>query len=221
MFRILGILILLAALVAGGLWFSAQSLPSWYDDSVDQQARAAEQLNQEISRSGAGNFLSGKLADVLSGRLRLNDAEFNALFVASLQADKDGRKLLAVSDAVNAKITEGGIELAAVINLDKVEKIDANARRGVEKVNRMFPFLNDSRVAVAIIGTPVARNGRLGIMDDFSLRVGAIPISNSSLRQLGADVERANRESLDLKYLLVNSVTLRNGEIELGVSPSF
>ena len=130
-------------------------------------------------------------------------------------------KLLAVSDAVNANITENGIELAAVINLDKVEKIDANARRGVEKVNRMFPFLNDSRVAVAIIGTPIARNGRLGIKDDFSLRVGAIPISNSSLRQLGADVERANRESLDLKYLSVNSVTLRNGEIELGVTPSF
>jgi hypothetical protein len=221
MFRILGILILLAALVAGGLWFSAQSLPSWYDDSVDQQTSAAEQLNQEISRSGAGNFLGGKLADVLSGRLRLNDAEFNALFLASLQADKDGRKLLAVSDAVNANITENGIELAAVINLDKVEKIDANARRGVEKANRMFPFLNDSRVAVAIIGTPIARNGRLGIKDDFSLRVGAIPISNSSLRQLGADVERANRESLDLKYLSVNSVTLRNGEIELGVTPSF
>ena len=91
MFRILGILILLAALVAGGLWFSAQSLPSWYDDSVDQQTSAAEQLNQEISRSGAGNFLGGKLADVLSGRLRLNDAEFNALFLASLQADKDGQ----------------------------------------------------------------------------------------------------------------------------------
>ncbi len=221
MLRFLGILFLLAIVVAGGIWYSAQSLPAWYDDNVDQQTRIIEQLDKEVARSGARGFLGGKLAEVLAGRLRLNDAEFNALVLASLQADPDGRKVLAVSDAVNASITPNGIELAAVINLDKVERIDPNARRAVEKVNRMFPFLDHSRVAVAIIGTPVARNGQLGIKDDFSLRVGAIPISNSSLRQLGANVERANHESLDLKYLRVKSVTLRSGELELGVTPSF
>jgi hypothetical protein len=221
MLRFIGVLLILVILGAGGLWLSAQSLPSWYEEGVDHQARTTEQLSTQISRSGAGQFLGGKLSDVLSGRLRLNDAEFNALFLTSLQANADGRKLLSVSDAVNASITRDGIELAAVINLDKVEKIDANARRAVEKVNRLFPFLDNERVAVAIIGTPVARNGQLGIKDDFSLRVGAIPISNSSLRQLGANVERANSESLDLRYLRVNSVSLNDGELELGVIPSF
>ncbi len=221
MLRFLGVVFIVLLLIAGGLWFSAQSLPNWFDEDTDQQARVTQDLSDQISRSGGREFLGNKLAEILSGRLSLNEAEFNALLLASLQADKDGRKLLAVSDGVNATINPNGIEVSAVINLDKLGEVDAKARDAVEKVNRLLPFLNDSRVAVALIGTPVARNGELGIKDDFSLRVGAIPISNSALRQLGAKVERANQESLDLKYLTVNSVALRSGELALGVTPRF
>ena len=219
--RFLFYFILLAGVIAGGVWYSAQSLPDWYEDGVDKNAQVANDLTKQIESTGVGGFLGGKLTQVLSGQLTLNETEFNALLIASLQADSDGRKLLAVSDAVNATITEHGIELGAVINLHKVEQVSPSARRSVEKVNRIFPFLDQSRVAVALHGTPVARDGRLGIKDNFSLKVGAIPISNDSLRQLGADVERANRESLNLRYLNVKSVALASGELRLGVSPRF
>ena len=219
MFRFLFIILVLAVAIGAGLWYQAQSLPSWYDEDVGSNSKITTDLSKQIRAGGAASFLSGKLSQVLSGRLSLNETEFNALLLASLQADEDGRKLLAVSDAINATITDSGIELGAVINLNKVEKISASARRNVENVNKIFPFLDQSRVAVALIATPVARNGRLGIKDDFSMRVGAIPISNDSLRQLGADVERANYESLDLKYLSVNSITLNDGELLLGVTP--
>ncbi|MEO0368029.1 MAG: hypothetical protein AAF197_04495 [Pseudomonadota bacterium] len=218
MFKFFVILLLLVILVAGGIWFSAQSLPGWYEED-EPAVSASERLSQQVQQQGVGGFLGSKLSQILGGKLVLNETEFNALLMASLRADKDGQKLLAVSDAVNATIHPTGIEIGAVINLNKVEKIDARARETVEKVNQIFPFLNKSRVAVALIGMPVARNGELGVKDDFSVKVGAIPISNDSLRQLGANVERANYESLDLKYLRVKSVSLRDGEIELSVTP--
>lgn len=219
MLRFLFFALLFIALAGGGIWYYAQSLPSWYEEGVDSSAKVSSDLSAQIKQSGGGNFLAGKLTQIFTGELTLNETEFNALLLASLQADEDGRKLIAVSDAIHATITENGLELGAVINLNKVEKISASARRNVEKVNKIFPFLDQSRVAVALIGTPVARNGQLGIKDDFSLRVGAIPISNDSLRQLGADVERANRESLNLRYLTVNAVQLAKGEMRLGVTP--
>ena len=83
----------------------------------------------------------------------------------------------------------------------------------------MFFFLNDNRMALSVYGTPVARGGLLGIKDDFHLKVGAIPITNNTLRQLGIDVERANQENLLLKLLRVKAVQLRQGEIRLSVRP--
>jgi len=141
--------------------------------------------------------------------------------LASLKTDENGQKLLAVSDAVKAFINEGELEISSIINLDKVEKIDPKARKAVEKFDRIFPFLNDSRVAVTLYGTPIARNGNIAIKDDFHIKVGAIPISNSSLRQLGAEVERANTTDLPIKYLSISDITLREGEIELAVLPRF
>lgn len=221
MFRILSIVIALALVVGAYAWYSAQSLPAWFDDSQSQEDKVAERLSEQIKGEGVGQFLGSKVGDILTGKLELSEAEFNALFLASLKLDEDGRKLLAVSDGVNAIMHHDHIELGAIINLDKVEEINPKARKAVEKVNRIFPFLKDSRVALTVFGTPVVRNGQIGIKDDFHIKVGAIPISNDSLRQLGAKVERANTSNLSLRYLTVNSVGLEPGKITLGVLPRF
>jgi hypothetical protein len=196
-------------------------LPSWFDDTQTQEEQLSEQLSEQIKREGVGSFLGSKVSDILGGKLELTETEFNVLFLASLKLDEDGRKLLAVSDAIKAIIHQDHIELGAVINLDKVEKVDPKARKAVEKVNRLFPFLNDSRVALTVYGTPVVRDGKIGIKDDFHIKVGAIPISNDSLRQLGAKVERANTSNLNLIYLSVNSLVMQDGKITLGVLPRF
>lgn len=219
MFRFLSVIVLLALLVAGFAWYSAQSLPNWYNGGDSEQDQIAEKLSEQIRRQGVQSFLGGKVGDIVNGRLSLDQTEFNGVFLASLKNTEDGRTLLSVSDAVKAILHDGEIELAAIINLDKVERISPKAREAVEKVNRIFPFLNDSRVAVTVYGTPVVRNGQLGIKDDFHIKVGAIPISNDALRQLGAKVERANTSNLKLRYLRVNSVTTRDGHIDLGVAP--
>lgn len=221
MLRFLAFLFLLAIAVAGYVWYSAQSLPKWYSQESSQQDQAAETLRQNIQQQGISQFLGNKVGQVLNGKVTFSEVEFNAIMLASLQSDEDGQKLLAVSDAVKAFINNDQLELSAIINLDKVEKIDPNARKAVEKLDRIFPFLKDSRVAVTVYGTPIVRNGNLAIKDDFHIKVGAIPISNSSLRQLGAKVERANTTDLPIKYLSISNITLIDGQVELAVLPRF
>ncbi|MFT6406661.1 MAG: hypothetical protein ACJAQ6_000071 [Arenicella sp.] len=221
MLRFFAFLLLLVIVVGGYVWYSAQSLPNWFNQQSSQQEQAAEALSKEIKRQGVSNFLGDKVAQVLNGSVTFSEAEFNAIMLASLESDEDGQKLLAVSDAVKAFIKKDQLVLSAIINLDKVEKIDPKARKAVEKLDRIFPFLNNSRVALTVYGTPIARNGNIAIKDDFHIKVGAIPISNSSLRQLGAKVERANSTDLPIKYLSISSITLNQGEIELAVLPRF
>ncbi len=221
MLRILAFLLLIIIAVAGYAWYSAQALPSWFNEETSQEDQAAEALSLKIKQQGVSKFLGNKVGQVLNGKVIFSEVEFNAIMLASLKADENGQKLLAVSDAVKAFINEGELEISSIINLDKVEKIDPKARKAVEKFDRIFPFLNDSRVAVTLYGTPIARNGNIAIKDDFHIKVGAIPISNSSLRQLGAEVERANTTDLPIKYLSISDITLREGEIELAVLPRF
>lgn len=221
MLRIMAVLIVVIAGAGGYFWYSAQSLPSWYNEQKTQEDQVVEELSEEIKRQGVAKFLGNKFADVMNGQVVFSEPEFNALLLASLKSDVDGQKLLAVSDAVKVTLHKDHIELGAIINLDKVEKVDPKAREGVEKVNKLFPFLDNSRVAVSVFGNPVARDGDVGIKDDFHIKVGVIPISNSSLKQLGAPIERANITNLTLKYLLVESVTLHDGKITLDVLPRF
>jgi hypothetical protein len=221
MLRFFAFLFLLAIAVAGYVWYSAQSLPKWYSQESSQQDQAVDALSKKIEKQGISKFLGNKVDQVLNGKVTFSEVEFNAIMLASLKADEDGQKLLAVSDAVKAFINNDQLELSAIINLDKVEKIDPKARKAVEKLDRIFPFLNDSRVALTVYGTPIVRNGNLAIKDDFHIKVGAIPISNSSLRQLGAKVERANTIDLPIKYLTINNITLVDGQVELAVLPRF
>ncbi|MFT6723251.1 MAG: hypothetical protein ACJARN_000100, partial [Arenicella sp.] len=208
MLRFSAFLLLLVIAVSGYIWYSAKSLPSWFNQGSSQQEHVAESLNQKIKQKGVAKFLGGKVSQVLNGKVTFSEVEFNAIMLASLQADEDGRQLLAVSDAVKAFINNDQLELNVIINLDKVEKIAPKARTAVEKLDRIFPFLKDSRVAVTVYGTPIVRNGNIAIKDDFHIKVGAIPISNSALRQLGAKVERANTTDLPLKYLSISKITL-------------
>jgi len=221
MFRLISIVILLALGAAAYGWYSAQALPDWYSDAEPQENYVANQLSTQIKNQGVANFLGDKFADVMRGKVVFSEAEFNAILLASLKSDVGGRQLLAVSDGVKAILHDDEIEISAIINLDKVEKIDAKAREAVEKVSRVFPFLSGSRVGVSVFGEPVARNGQLGFKDNFSAKIGVIPISNDALRKLGVDVAKAKNENLNLKFLSVKSVDLSDSTISLGVVPRF
>lgn len=221
MLRIIVIILLLALLAAGYAWYSMQSLPSWFDESVDQDQQRQEELVRRIKDQGVGQFLGDKVADVLNGQVVFSEAEFNAIFMASLEKSEDGQKLLEVSDAVKAFLREDNVELTAIINLDKVEAVNPDARKAVERFDRIFPFLHDHRVALTVYGTPVVRDGSLGIKDDFHIKVGALPFSNDTLRGLGVDVERANTTNLPLRYLSIKSMQLQHERVTFGVLPRF
>lgn len=246
MIRIFVILVVALISVAAYAWYGSQTLPDWYQPTPAQtqdqqavlgaasdgsnelaehagaaQAHAIEQLTRTINEQGIGQFLGNKFAGVMRGELALSETEFNALMVASLQADPDGRRLLSVSDAVNARLRPDELELGVILDLNKVAQMDARARDAVAKVRDALPFLDRSKMAIAVTGQPVARNGEIGFSDDFTITIGSIPLSSALLEQLGVPVHKARSASLELRYLRVNSLQLSEQAIDLGVTPRF
>ncbi|MBX2849057.1 MAG: hypothetical protein KTR16_12100 [Acidiferrobacterales bacterium] len=221
MIRILLVLLTLVALSLCVAWYSSQTLPSWYQSDVSQQEKLVTELSEKINSQGVGEFLGNKLADIVSGQLVLSEVEFNALLLSSLQSSQDGRRVLAVSDAVKAQLNDGNVEVGAVIDLHKVAQTSEEAREAVENLNKALPLLDRSKIFLSVSGQPIARNGEISFDEDFSVKIGAIPISSKLLAQLGVPVHKASESSLPLKYLLVKSIALTKGEVVLEVRPSF
>lgn len=217
------ILLLLVVVVAaiGIAWYSAQTLPSWYQQQGSKQTQTVERLVNKINREGVGSFLGDKFADVMNGQLVLSEVEFNALLLSSLQSNRDGRRVLEVSDAVNAQIRNGELEVGVVIDLNKVAAINNKTRKTVEDVVKALPLLDQSKVFMSVTGLPIARNGNIAFDSDFSINIGSIPVSSSLLAKLGVPIHKTTETSFPLKYVAVKSITLVDDEIVLGVFPKF
>lgn len=213
------ILILIIISLSVGAWYSMQSLPYWADNERSNTQATIEGLSANIREKGIRQFLSNKAHGILKGVVNFDELEFNAILLASLQGDKNGRKLLSVSDSIRAFLKEDRLHITAIINLKKLQRVEPKSRKAIEKFNRLFPFLNKSRMAVTVYATPIARKKQLAIKDDFYIKVGAIPISNESLKALGVNVERVNFTELPIKYLSIKSVKLAPNLITLDVSP--
>ena len=212
-------LLFLVLLVVGLGWFAMQSLPAWYQ--ADQPNHQALQLSEQIEREGVVRFLASRSADVMRGELQLNQTEFNALLLASLKSSRNGRRILRVSDAVNANLTEQGIEFGLVIDLQKAARQDAKSRRAIDKIQRILPLLDDSQLYLSFTGKPIARNGEIAFADDISMQIGSLPLSRSLLETFGVSGQRVDEMSLPLRYLKVSSVQTGEDRITLGVQPRF
>ena len=221
MFKFLLFLILIVGGVLAFLWFGSQSLPGWYEEESTTNQKQVAALVNKIEREGTAQFLGDKFADVMRGKVVLDEDEFNALLLASLARHKDGRRLLQVSDVVRADLRAGEIELAAIIDLEKVQEIEPKARKTLREVRDYLPFALDEKVFVAITAEPVARNGGVGVSENISLQIGAVPISATFLRRAGVPIDRLKREFVPLRNLNIQDIQTRDGELELRVLPKF
>ena len=219
--RIIFLFFLIIVVVFGAAWYSSQSLPSWYQQDVSQQEKLVEDLAQQINSKGIGEFLSSKIVDVMKGQLVLSEVEFNALLISGLQSSDDGRRVMAVSDAIKAQLGDGDVEIGAVIDLEKVAQMNDDTRQAVENLSKALPLLNQSKIFLSVTGQPFAHNGEIRFGEDFSVKIGAMPISSKLLAQLGVPVHKASESSLPLKYMSVKSIALRKGEVLLEVQPKF
>lgn len=221
MLRILLIIILLLSGLAAYLWFSVQSLPDWYAENDNKQQQNIERLSQAIERQGVAHFLGDKFADVLRGDVVFSEDEFNALVLSSLRNHTDGQRLLAVSEAVHTDLTNGEIEFGAVINMAALARAEPKAKQAFERAMQVLPLKADDEIFVAIVGTPIARNGNLALADDVRVRIGSIEISNGVLSRLGVPVHKLNQEDLPLQRLRLSSITPLDGEIRIVATPRF
>jgi len=149
--------------------------------------------------------------------LSLNNDEFSDLLIRSFAQDKNGALLLSVSESISVQVLPHQITLSAIINLNKVEKIDPDARKNIEKINGFLLFLDRENLAITVHGQPVLRNGLIGIRDTFSIELGPLPVSNNTLRQLGVPVQKANVTNLKLDGMTVKSIRLTEGLVTLKV----
>jgi len=163
-------------------------------------------------------YTSSEYSNEINFNTQLSEAEFNELFLASLQNDKNGQLLLSVSDSLSVQLHPTHVEFSAVINLDKVEKISPEARASVEKFDSFFLFLDKNQLNLKVFAEPVSRNGLVGVKENFSIQLGPIPLSNDTLRQLGLDVAQANNTNLRLTNLDVHAIELLQGEVNLSTS---
>ncbi len=221
MFRLILFLLLLVVAGATYVFFSTKSLPDWYQPESTNRDEAMIRLGEQIETQGVAMFLGDKFADVLRGEVALNEDEFNALMMASLRRHEDGRRLLAISDVVRADLQHNRIEIGAIVNFKKVQQAEPKAREAFEKALEVLPFSPGEKVYVGLQGTPVARNGNLGVAEDVSLQIGALPISNRLLKSAGVPVERLAKESLPITALKIRSIRVSNDRIVLGVRPKF
>ena len=221
MFRFIFLLLLVLLGAVAFLWFGSKSTPDWMAEEGAQEKATVNRLSAQIQQQGVANFLGEKFADVMRGEVVLNEDEFNALLQASLVSHKDGRRLLRVSDVVRARLSPNQLEIGAMINLAKVRQEGPKARKALEEALAVLPFDPGDSVFVAVRGEPTARNGNLGVKQDVSLQLGAVPISAGFLRSLGVETERLERESVPLSLLRIKSVKAEAGQIRFGVSPKF
>ncbi len=220
MFKTLLAIVLAVLAVAFYGIYSARALPDWFDESKANNDFANDAINQQLNNGGM-NVLAQKSLDILRGSVAFTEDEFNTLFLASLKADPDGRKLLQVSDGIRAFLRDGEVEISAVINLNKLAKVEPKAKEALDKFNRLFWVVEDDRVAVTVVGEPVVRNGGLGVKQSFYAKVGEIPFSNETLRSLNVPVEQARTTYLEMDFLRLKSVSVSADKIHFGVMSKF
>jgi hypothetical protein len=220
MFKTLFAIVVVTVFVASYGIYSARALPDWFDESKANNDFANDALNKQLTNGGV-DLLAQKSMDILRGQVAFNEDEFNAIFLASLKADVDGRKLLAVSDGIRAFLREGEVQLSAVINLDKLAKVEPKAREAVEKFDRLFWIIEDNRIAVTVYGKPVVYKGGLAVDDSFHAKVGEVVFSNETLRSLKIPVEQAQNTYLDIQYLSLKGVKVSPKKIAFSVRPRF
>ena len=162
--------------------------------------------------------LSAETANKVERLLTLSDNEFTELFIQSLAEDNNGAVLLSVSESINTQIFPDYIEFTGIVDLDKVAQIDDQARQTIEQLDSFLFFLDHNHLNLTVIAEPVVRSGLVGVKDNFSIKLGPLPLSNDTLRQLGIPVENANVTNLKLKDLQVQKMTLSQGRVTMSLA---
>ena len=215
----LGFIFALFLIVGAGL-FGVSALPGWYDADHAASYHAVDDITQFIEKKDKHKFFEQKLVDFLRGEVVLDEQELNVLLYTKLQKERDGRRLLAVTDGVRAQIKENSIELGAVLNTEKLKNLDEKTRRKVKKYLEKLPVLQGRKIYLAIEGKPVARNGELAIAEGLGLKIGHIPIPGDVLESLGLELSKLKRESVRIRNIRITDVRIDNKRIIASVNPA-
>ena len=215
-------LVLLIVAGLGFCWINATKLPEWYQPGeIDNANDPVAEFSRIIQKQGLEAFFKDKLSDLLAGKLRLNEEEFNALVLTSLVADDDGRLLLSVSDALKTHVDQSNLEIGSVVNLNELKAQHQDLVEKAPELVELMTILNQDKVYLAIKGQPLAINGELALAENLSLKIGSLSIPNSLLGVLGMSVEKLQQQTIKLKNLFIKDIELTDKQIDMAVRPTF
>ena len=222
MLRVIFFLVLIIAAGLGFCWVNATKLPQWYEASaVNNATDPVAEFSRIIQKQGIEVFFKDKLSDLLAGKLRLNEEEFNALVLTSLVADDGGRLLLSVSDVLKTHVDQGNLEIGSVININKVKTQHRELVKKVPEFVEILTMLNTEKVYLAIEGQPLAIDGNLAFGENLSVKIGSLSIPNSLLSVLGMSVNKLQQQTIKLKNLFIKDIELSDKQIDMVVRPTF
>lgn len=224
-------------------------LPAWYEearaaDALEPDLEAAakragqsligrfgrELLDEVTADDGTPNesFLDrlkrrGQLVldSLREGReVRLDARDLENVILAMAVEDDAGRELLAATKAVHAEITEGELELGAVVTPTELpaDRISASQQRLLDLLLRLSG--SGREIYLALRAAPRVAEDQLLLGPPLSLRVGDLELSSRLLAAMG--VEAPELEAglvLDVGRMKIRQATIEDETLVLVVSP--
>lgn len=223
MIRILITILLIVILVPLALLYFVQGMPDWYDESKQQSTQQAfQELRTKYSGAKGNQLIENKVRELLFGELKLNQQELNALVFASLENSKDGRRLLAASDGLNAQIKRETVEVGIILNLDKAARMDSKMKKYVTELRDNLPFIRGERLHIALESLPSVKNGALVFDKDLRVKLGHLSLSKDRLVQLmekvGANQNKLKELRVKVPNVRFNQVSIADQHLNLGLS---
>lgn len=225
-------------LVAGLVYLLSMRLPSLARTEPEARNDAPENESDERrSERALAETLAGLLgldpdaADttyrllqevVANGSVEIEAEELADLVETSLGGSLDGRAFARAADRPRARYDGDRVEVGAVVDLRELDEatLSARARDAVERIRTYAPFLADRPVWIAIDSAPFARDGDIDLGSNASFQIGSLPLPGFLARALGLDQQLRQALLLDLRFLSVHRVEVREELLYLEASPA-
>jgi hypothetical protein len=223
MIRFIITLLVLIIMVPLALLYFAQRMPDWYDANEQQASQHAYQklINKYQGTSG-NKLIEDKVRELLFGELKLSEEELNALIFSTLSNSKDGRRLLAASDGLNAQIKQDTVEFGVILNLDKAAKVDSKMKSYVETLKENLPLIAGEKLYIALESLPTVSNGQLVFDEELKVKLGALSLSKKRLLQLmakaGVSENKLKELRINVPNVKFNKVAIADSQLNLGLS---
>jgi hypothetical protein len=191
--------------------------PEWAD-----RLRGAPKDTDPWQVAARAESIQRRIAGPGRRAVELDEEDLRNLFIVELAKTPDGRRLLDVSQEVEADVHAGGLRLGLLIDLSRIDgsRLEADQREAVLKAERLLSVFGRSEIVLAIQGMPRAEGGRIAFGSDTEVRLAFMEMTYAEFAQrFGLSDERSDGFSFALRDHRVLGVELLSDSVRLILEP--